>query len=246
MNGFKKLQSVYGELKRKLKHKIKCILHCNDLDVEYLRSCGCKIGNRVSFFDEDIHIDLTRPWLIEIGDDVKITKGVTILTHGYDFAVLRNIYHETIGSAGKVTIGNNVFVGMNTTILKGVTVGDNVIIGAGSLVNKDVPSNCVIAGNPARKIMSIDEYYQKRKDNELKEAVAMAQAYYKRFSKVPPQEVFHEFFFLFAKRSKEELDEHGFNYTLHIKDPEAFLSSFLESEPIFSNFEQFIEYCDLG
>ena len=51
---------------------------------------------------------------------------------------------------GGICIGNNVFIGMKTTILKGVHIGDNVIIGANSLVNKDVPNNCVVAGNPAR------------------------------------------------------------------------------------------------
>ena len=73
------------------------------------------------------------------------------------------MYHEVIGSSGKVKIGNNVFVGANSTILKGVSIGNNVIIGANSLVNKEVPDNVVIAGNPARVIMSIEEYYQKEK-----------------------------------------------------------------------------------
>ena len=43
-------------------------------------------------------------------------------------------------------IGNNVFIGMNTTILKGTTIGDNVIIGAGSVVSKSIPNNCVAVG----------------------------------------------------------------------------------------------------
>lgn len=49
---------------------------------------------------------------------------------------------------GGVSIGDNVFIGMQSTILKGVHIGNNVIIGANSLVNKDVPDNCVVAGNP--------------------------------------------------------------------------------------------------
>ena len=57
------------------------------------------------------------------------------------------------------TIGNNVNIGSNTCIIGGISIGDNVIIGAGSVVVKDVPSNVVIAGNPARIIrhLKIDE-----------------------------------------------------------------------------------------
>ena len=55
---------------------------------------------------------------------------------------------------------------MHTTILKGTNIGDNVIIGANSLVNKDIPSNCVAAGNPIKIIMPLDTYYMKRKERQ--------------------------------------------------------------------------------
>jgi acetyltransferase-like isoleucine patch superfamily enzyme len=55
------------------------------------------------------------------------------------------------------TIGNNVSLGLNVTIIGKVTIGDNVIIGAGSVVVKDIPSNCVAAGNPAKVIRFINE-----------------------------------------------------------------------------------------
>lgn len=51
-----------------------------------------------------------------------------------------------LGGSGKVTIGNNCFIGMNTVILKGTTIGDNVIIGAGSILREKYLSNSVIAG----------------------------------------------------------------------------------------------------
>ena len=50
------------------------------------------------------------------------------------------------------TIGDNVYIAANSTVIGGITVGDNVIIGAGSVVTKDVPANCIVVGNPARII----------------------------------------------------------------------------------------------
>lgn len=130
--------------------------------VEHIRKSGAKIGENVTIFDPDTCIDITRPWLLEMGNNVKITRGVTILTHGFDWSVLNGKYGDICGAAGKVTIGNNVFIGMQSTILKGVTIGDNVIIGANSLINKDIPSNSVVAGNPAKVICSLDDYHKKR------------------------------------------------------------------------------------
>ena len=60
-------------------------------------------------------------------------------------------------------IGNNVFIGADAKILYDVKVGDNVIIAAGALVNKDVPSNSVVRGIPAKVISSLDDYLVKRR-----------------------------------------------------------------------------------
>jgi maltose O-acetyltransferase len=61
------------------------------------------------------------------------------------------------GKTQKVTIGNNVFIGVDCVILPGVTIGDNVIIGAKSLVNSDIPSNSLAFGIPCKKIKDLDE-----------------------------------------------------------------------------------------
>lgn len=53
----------------------------------------------------------------------------------------------------KPVIGNNVFIAANATVIGGITIGDNVTIGAGSLINRDVPNNCVAVGNPVRIIV---------------------------------------------------------------------------------------------
>lgn len=172
--------------------------------VKYLRKKGMRIGEgSVIYAPKTVFIDDTRPWMIEIGNHVKITQGTIILTHGFDWAVMKGVYGEVLGSCGKVTIGNNVFIGMNTVILKNVTVGNNVIIGAGSLVNKDIPDNCVVAGNPAKVIMTLEEYHKKRLAAQEKEAAEMVREYRKVYGKDPGEPEFSEFFWLFTDHAQE-------------------------------------------
>lgn len=172
--------------------------------VSFLKKQGCKIGEDVTIYvPTSTEIDITRPWLVEIGNHVKITKGVTILTHGYDWAVLKAVYGDVLGSSGRVKIGDNVFIGMHTTILKGVNIGNNVIIGANSVVTKDIPDNCVAVGNPCRVIMNIQEYYKKRKLAQLEEARELVRLYKKRYGKNPDDYALHEFFWLFTDGNTE-------------------------------------------
>jgi len=55
-----------------------------------------------------------------------------------------------------VIIGHNVWIGMNSIVLKGVTIGDNAVVAAGSIVTKDVTANTIVGGNPAKVIKKID------------------------------------------------------------------------------------------
>jgi acetyltransferase-like isoleucine patch superfamily enzyme len=88
---------------------------------------------------------------IILGDNVTICDRVRMLTHDYSPVAVKKEPEKVAG----ITIGNNVFIGIDSIILPGVKIGDNVVIGAGSVVAKDVPSNCVFAGNPARKVNDI-------------------------------------------------------------------------------------------
>lgn len=92
---------------------------------------------------------------------------------------------------------------MNTTILKSVNIGNNVIIGANSLINKDIPDNCVAAGNPCKVIMGLEEYYQKRKAAQVKEASELVRLYRERYGKEPDKKALHEFFWIFSNNPTE-------------------------------------------
>lgn len=155
-----------------------------EIYLDYLRQLGIKIGTHCHIGKpKTIAIDYTRPYLIEIGNHVRMNNGFTLLTHDFATSVLTNKYGDFLPSSGKVKIGNNVYFAQKCTVMKGVTIGDNCIIGYGSLVTKNIPSNSVVAGSPARVICTLEEYYEKRKIKALKESLELAkeiQRYYKR------------------------------------------------------------------
>jgi acetyltransferase-like isoleucine patch superfamily enzyme len=115
----------------------------------YLRLSGVSIGKN-TFVSLGAKLDTCRGKII-IGDGCEITRGCVIVSH--DAAVKR--IDRKGNRVGTVRIGNNVFIGVNSVVLRDVTIGDNSVIGAGSIVTKDVPSNVVVAGNPARVIRDI-------------------------------------------------------------------------------------------
>lgn len=120
---------------------------------------NCRItGKHISFGGE--------PFLVKIGDNVTITRGVRFLTHDGGVGLFRN-EHPGINVFGKIIVGNNVFIGEDSLIMYDVTIGDNVIIGARSVVTKNVSSNNVVAGIPARVIKTIDEYKKKSMEKAI-------------------------------------------------------------------------------
>lgn len=232
-----------------IKSFVKRILHGHRVDskryVEYLRRKGMAIGEDVTIYaPTKTTIDECYPWLITIGDHVRIAQGVIILAHDYSWSVLKTAYGgPVLGASGKVTIGNNVFIGMNAVITRGVTIGNNIIIGTGSVVTKDCLDNGVYAGNPARRIAELDMFLEKRKDAQIHEAMVLAISYVQRYGAAPPPEVFREYFMLFEDYEsastkpwcKEvcELCENGGETAEYMK----------VYKPPFEDYEAFLKYC---
>ena len=126
-----------------------------DFTTERLVSMGMKVGKNFKRL-HGVILDPGHCWLIEIGDNVTMAPRVHILCHD---ASTKTFLNYT--KIGRVTIGDNVFIGAESVILPGVTIGSNVIIGANSTVTHDVPNNTVAAGSPARAICSLAEYLEK-------------------------------------------------------------------------------------
>ncbi|MCU4316006.1 acyltransferase [Acinetobacter bereziniae] len=110
----------------------------------------------------------SEPFLIEIGQKCLITDGVRFVTHDGSIQVpliekgasVESVYSH-YSTFGKIILKDNVFVGVSAILLPNTEVGENSIIAAGAIVKGKFPKNCVLAGNPAKIICSIDDYYNK-------------------------------------------------------------------------------------
>lgn len=143
----------------------------------YLRRHGIKVGKgSYALAPGTIQIDMSRPELLTIGENVFLHRGTIIMTHDWASWCFVNSDYEFFPSHGKVNIGNNVWLGENVTICKGVNIGNNCIIGIGSVVTKSIPDNSVAAGVPAKVICSYQDYFEKRKKLYVEEAIEYAKA----------------------------------------------------------------------
>tara|TARA_B100001250_G_scaffold248127_1_gene213328 strand:+ start:372 stop:1184 length:813 start_codon:yes stop_codon:yes gene_type:complete len=108
---------------------------------------------------------------IEIGDACMIAHGAYISDadwHGiYDRA-------KPVGITKPIVLKDNVWIGDSAIICKGVTIGKNSIIGAGAVVTKDVPENCIYAGNPAKFIKNLDEKKFNTRENFFEDPIQLA------------------------------------------------------------------------
>ncbi len=103
----------------------------------YHMDIGANTGiNRKAKLDTNVY-----PEGIHIGDNCNILAEAVILSHD----ACRNLKTDTY-------IGSNTIVGIRSIVLPGIRIGCHVVVGAGSVVTKDVPDHCVVAGNPAKII----------------------------------------------------------------------------------------------
>ena len=216
----------------------------SDEYVGKLRDKGIIIGDNCYFYDPSkTNIDTQNPGMIRIGNNVRVTEGVQILTHDYSFSVLCSVCGDIVGSVEPVKIGNNIFIGRNAMILKGVTIGDNVIIGAGSIVSRDCDSNSVYAGTPARKICTIEEMYTKRKQKQIENAKTVATTYYKETGCLPDANVLREYQLLFT--SRQELPESIEALMDDSGCKELCIDFYKNSKPEFESLDDFLAWCGL-
>ena len=225
----------------KIKNMIKKIYnpnyYCNDAYVSYLRKGGAKVGDYTYFYTPESHpVDENYLPFFEIGNNCRVTGGVHILAHDYSYAVLRPVYHQMLCKCGVTKIGNNVFIGNRSIILMGTTIGDNVIVGAGAVVSGVIPSNVVIAGNPAKIVCSLKDYHEKLQNR----FVEYARLYYLRKSEFLGRELTEHEMHWYNQLWK--CDESKKIYSMLRVDGdnhEEVVEDMLKVKPLFNSFEEF-------
>lgn len=124
----------------------------------YARHIGVKFGKNCVIATKNWS---SEPYLIEIGNNVALTKGVMIHTHGGGRVARTCIPNFDI--FGKVVIKDGAYIGSGTQVMPGVTIGEGSLVAAGSIVTKSVPPGVVVAGNPAKYVCTVEEYIERNK-----------------------------------------------------------------------------------
>lgn len=207
--------------------------------VKYLRRKGVQVGDGCIFRNRDtIRVDITRPSLVTIGNNVDFNRNFQLLTHDYATGVFLRKYDDFVNSSGAVVIGNNIVFGTDVVVLKGVEIGDNCIIGAGSIVSKSIPANSVAIGRPAKVVCSVDDFYERRKRESINEAFEYANSIIQRFHREPYYEEFYEEFPLFVD-SRNIVKYPKLPIARQLGDSyEAWLKT---HKAVFSDFNEFLE-----
>ncbi len=111
------------------------------------RLLGYSNIDRSAILESKLVLDKVYPPGIHIGANTLVGSHALILCHEH---IKRDALDPRKPWVTETYIGRNCFIGVRATILPGVTIGDEVVIGASTVVTKDVPSNCVVVGNPGR------------------------------------------------------------------------------------------------
>ena len=121
-----------------------------------------QVGEGCRIFSKSPHETFgSEPYLVRIGNHVTITGDVKFITHDGGTWVFRQ-EDPDFDVFGPIEVKDNVFIGIGTLVMPGVTIGENSVIGSHSVVSRDIPPGSVAAGVPARVIMTLEEYREKK------------------------------------------------------------------------------------
>ncbi|EGR2415809.1 UDP-2-acetamido-3-amino-2, 3-dideoxy-D-glucuronate N-acetyltransferase [Vibrio cholerae] len=157
---------MFGRLKKIIKFPIN-VLHAKLHPVSYAKKIGVNIKGSVYIYGSSYKMFSAEPYLVSIGNNVYISVDARFICHDGSTLPFRDKYPD-FELAGKIDVGDNVFIGTRAMILPGVSIGSNCIVGANSVVTRDVPNNTVVAGNPAMIIKTTDEFLEKALKRSLK------------------------------------------------------------------------------
>ena len=214
----------------------------NEAFVSFLKKKGAKIGRNTRFIEpRKCHVDVGRAEYITIGDNCCLSCA-NILAHDYSWYVLKDAYDEILPDpGGKVEIGNNCFIGFNSTILKNTIIGDNVIIAAGAVVKGVIPSNTVWGGGPAKQICTLEEMLKKKINSRIEDAYYRYSVVRNNKGNVTISDM-GMFSYLFLERTEDNYNAYLRDIEFNgIKENDVIKEYFFKTKPVFDGFEKFVE-----
>ena len=142
--------------------------------VQFYRKQGVQIGKDCELYNT-VHFG-SEPYLITLGNHVRVTHGIWFITHDGGYWVLRDkkshLFNRFKNSDHilPIVVKDNVHIGINSIIMPGVTIGENSVVACGAVVTHNVPPNSIVWGGgvPARVIETLDEYVQKAEERAKK------------------------------------------------------------------------------
>ncbi len=152
---------------RRIFSKIKRILGFQGEYIKYFKMLGVRFTGNADV-DKSV-IFGSEPYLITIGNNTRITRGVQFITHDGGLWTLKQMGLLDMSEVkyGPIVVGDNCNIGWNAIIMPNVSIGNNCIIAAGAVVTKDVPEGTIVGGIPAEYIETVEEYYRKVKNVTL-------------------------------------------------------------------------------
>lgn len=143
-------------------YKVLSILFGGGYLIKYYKKQGMQIGKETNIFS---NIVTSEPYLVSIGNHCTIATNVSLLTHDASIGALGDRKKKS-DLCGRITIGDNCFIGHGAIILYGVTLPSNTIVAAGSVVVKSPgKEGCIIGGNPAKIIGMSQDFLRKNEMN---------------------------------------------------------------------------------
>ena len=130
----------------------------------YAKYVGVNVG-------EDCYISTknwsSEPFLIEIGNHVRIAGRTSFFTHGGIWAIRKYYKDPGLERYGKIKVGDYTSIGEGCIINPGVTIGKCCVVGGGSVVTKSIPDGCMVGGNPAKFLGYTEDFYHRIKGVSL-------------------------------------------------------------------------------
>jgi len=145
---------------------------------------GLRLGKNV-YIASDFYFDPSHCYLISIGDNCGFAPGVKLITHDGSSKWMGLGFTRI----GRIDIREHSYIGESAIVLPGVNIGPNSLVGAGAVVTSDVPPNTVVAGNPARVIVSTEEYINKIKEMSKGKKIFNEEYYIDRLDETKRQEI---------------------------------------------------------